>query len=403
MTAFTKLAEAGQSVSAIAARFGASERIVEQRIRLGNAAPELLDAYRADEIGLEVLKAFTVTTDRERQLAVWEQVSGQGYRSAAGPALPAARGSAPDGPRCPRSRGGADRPPPILPRRRPLLASRRATPRRSAARTAPCWACTPSPECAPNAGGTHPGAGRRRAGGAPGRRPSASLQPGRLKLPPSGTYKTRILPSRHPEIASSIRGFPRFCTPDVYILHSTHPRAASALRPRSPAVVTSGSSTRSDAPLASSSCTGFNTSRVERPSRSRRCTTGSSPSRRNSRMACSSVRPSREAPMPVSARMTSQPASPSLAFWIATTARAADALRPLSGCGLPARSCTSLTFSHGPARSLDGPDRVLFGAKFLQFALRRPPKQAPYRWPVGKESDTMSSDRCCRRNVPCRE
>ncbi len=83
VVAFTKLADAGQSVSAIAARFGASERVVEQRLRLGNAAPELLDAYRADEIDLEVLKAFAVTTDRERQMAVWEQVSAQGYRRSA--------------------------------------------------------------------------------------------------------------------------------------------------------------------------------------------------------------------------------------------------------------------------------------------------------------------------------
>ena len=75
---------AGQSVSAIAARFGASERIVEQRLRLGNAAPELLDAYRADHIDLEVLKAFAVTADRERQMAVWEHVSAQGYRPSAG-------------------------------------------------------------------------------------------------------------------------------------------------------------------------------------------------------------------------------------------------------------------------------------------------------------------------------
>ncbi len=83
VVAFSELARAGQSVSAIAARFGASERIVEQRLRLGNAAPELLDAYRADEIDLEVLKAFAVTTDRERQMAVWEQVAGQGYRPSA--------------------------------------------------------------------------------------------------------------------------------------------------------------------------------------------------------------------------------------------------------------------------------------------------------------------------------
>ncbi|MYJ71760.1 MAG: ParB/RepB/Spo0J family partition protein [Rhodospirillaceae bacterium] len=83
VVAFSELARAGQSVAAIAARFGASERIVEQRLRLGNAAPELLDAYRADEIDLEVLKAFAVTADRERQMAVWEQVSAQGYRPAA--------------------------------------------------------------------------------------------------------------------------------------------------------------------------------------------------------------------------------------------------------------------------------------------------------------------------------
>ena len=83
VVAFSKLVQAGQPVSAIAARFGVSERMVEQRLRLGNAAPELLDAYRANEIDLEVLKAFAVTTDRERQMAVWEQVAAQGYRPSA--------------------------------------------------------------------------------------------------------------------------------------------------------------------------------------------------------------------------------------------------------------------------------------------------------------------------------
>ena len=83
VVAFSKLVQAGQPVSSIAARFGLSERLVEQRLRLGNAAPELLDAYRANGIDLEVLKAFAVTTDRERQLAVWGQVSGQGYRPSA--------------------------------------------------------------------------------------------------------------------------------------------------------------------------------------------------------------------------------------------------------------------------------------------------------------------------------
>ena len=81
--AFSALANAGSSPSDIAARFGVSERTVERRLRLGNAAPELLDAFRADQLDLETLKAFTVTTDRERQLAAWDQVKEQGYRPSA--------------------------------------------------------------------------------------------------------------------------------------------------------------------------------------------------------------------------------------------------------------------------------------------------------------------------------
>ena len=81
--AFTKLTKSGVTAAAIAARFGISERLVEQRLRLGNAAPELLDAYRTGEIDLETLKAFAVTTDHARQMAVWEQVTDQGYRPAA--------------------------------------------------------------------------------------------------------------------------------------------------------------------------------------------------------------------------------------------------------------------------------------------------------------------------------
>ena len=78
--AFGALALAGAIPADIAARFGVSERIVEQRLRLGHAAPELLDAYRENAIDLETLKAFAVTTDTARQLAVWEQVRDQGYR-----------------------------------------------------------------------------------------------------------------------------------------------------------------------------------------------------------------------------------------------------------------------------------------------------------------------------------
>ena len=56
---------------------------MEKRLRLGNAAPVLLEAYRADEIDLDTLMAFAVTTDQGRQSAVWAAVSQQGYRRGA--------------------------------------------------------------------------------------------------------------------------------------------------------------------------------------------------------------------------------------------------------------------------------------------------------------------------------
>ena len=72
--AFGRLAAGGASVAAIAVRFGASERVVEQRLRLGNAAPALLDAYRAGDLDLDTLQAFAVTADTARQLAVYEEL-----------------------------------------------------------------------------------------------------------------------------------------------------------------------------------------------------------------------------------------------------------------------------------------------------------------------------------------
>ena len=83
VVAFAGLAASGITVASIAARFGVSERTVEQRLRLGNAAPEVLDAYRGEQFDLETLMAFVVTTDHDRQRAVWEQVSAQGYRPSA--------------------------------------------------------------------------------------------------------------------------------------------------------------------------------------------------------------------------------------------------------------------------------------------------------------------------------
>ena len=77
--AMASLIDAGETIEAIAVRFGTSERHVRQRLRLGKLAPELLDAYRAGEIGLEVVTAFTLGADHAAQLAVWRQVKANSY------------------------------------------------------------------------------------------------------------------------------------------------------------------------------------------------------------------------------------------------------------------------------------------------------------------------------------
>jgi ParB family chromosome partitioning protein len=77
--AMAGLIDGGQPVEAVAARFGVPERHVRQRLRLGMVAPELLDEFRAGEISLEVMTAFTLGADHATQLAVWRQVKDQSY------------------------------------------------------------------------------------------------------------------------------------------------------------------------------------------------------------------------------------------------------------------------------------------------------------------------------------
>jgi ParB family chromosome partitioning protein len=72
--AFARLIEGGNTVEQIARRFGVTVRHVEQRLRLGRIAPELLSAYRAEELTLECLTAFAITDDREKQLRVYESL-----------------------------------------------------------------------------------------------------------------------------------------------------------------------------------------------------------------------------------------------------------------------------------------------------------------------------------------
>jgi hypothetical protein len=77
--AMAALIDAGEAIEAVATRFGVSEKHVKQRLRLGKLAPELLDEFRAGEIDLEVVTAFTLGVDHAAQIAVWRQVKDNSY------------------------------------------------------------------------------------------------------------------------------------------------------------------------------------------------------------------------------------------------------------------------------------------------------------------------------------
>lgn len=74
--AFAALVESGRTAAEVAERFGKNEKHVLQRLKLGRVAPELMAAYRADEIDLECLMAFTITDDQKKQIAVYRSLSG---------------------------------------------------------------------------------------------------------------------------------------------------------------------------------------------------------------------------------------------------------------------------------------------------------------------------------------
>ncbi|MDG3006439.1 ParB/RepB/Spo0J family partition protein [Paludisphaera mucosa] len=72
--AFAALSKAGKSAGFIAERFGVEEKHVLKRLRLGKLALELLAEYRAENLTLEVLMAFTVTDDQTRQMEVYKSL-----------------------------------------------------------------------------------------------------------------------------------------------------------------------------------------------------------------------------------------------------------------------------------------------------------------------------------------
>jgi ParB family chromosome partitioning protein len=70
--AFKKLAGQGHGPEAIAARFGTTARIVEQRLKLAVISPKLIALYRKGEMTLDCLMAFTIAEDHRQQEKTWK-------------------------------------------------------------------------------------------------------------------------------------------------------------------------------------------------------------------------------------------------------------------------------------------------------------------------------------------
>ncbi|MBY0509007.1 MAG: ParB/RepB/Spo0J family partition protein [Rhodospirillaceae bacterium] len=72
--AFQTLRDKGLGEEEIAARFFVTPVVVKQRLKLAAVSPKLLDLYAEDQMTLEQLMAFTVSSDHERQEQVWDAV-----------------------------------------------------------------------------------------------------------------------------------------------------------------------------------------------------------------------------------------------------------------------------------------------------------------------------------------
>jgi ParB family chromosome partitioning protein len=69
--AFKAMADQGKGPEEIAARFGCTPAVVRQRLKLATVSPRLMDIYRAGEMNLDQLMAFTVSDDHAAQEAAW--------------------------------------------------------------------------------------------------------------------------------------------------------------------------------------------------------------------------------------------------------------------------------------------------------------------------------------------
>lgn len=71
--AFAELAAKNIRLADIANRFGVTEGVVAQRLKLAKVAPKIIEAYRKARLTLEEVQAFAVTDDHARQIAFFDE------------------------------------------------------------------------------------------------------------------------------------------------------------------------------------------------------------------------------------------------------------------------------------------------------------------------------------------
>lgn len=65
--AFRDLIDAGETIPAVAERFGIEQRVVQKRLKLARVSPAVIEAFREGDLNLEQVMAFSISNDGPRQ------------------------------------------------------------------------------------------------------------------------------------------------------------------------------------------------------------------------------------------------------------------------------------------------------------------------------------------------
>jgi ParB family transcriptional regulator, chromosome partitioning protein len=72
--AFKALIESGTPPADVAARFGITETVVLQRLKMAKVSPILIEAYRNGDMTLQHIMAFAASDDHAAQERIWNEL-----------------------------------------------------------------------------------------------------------------------------------------------------------------------------------------------------------------------------------------------------------------------------------------------------------------------------------------